>query len=54
MKQLSMEKMTDIQGGFQACAVGTGILVASLFSGVGVIWGAAAFALTCLNGDAAQ
>lgn len=58
MKDLSFEKMESTIGGAltaaEACGIGAGILVASLFTGVGVIWGAAAFAATCLVGDSSK
>jgi bacteriocin-like protein len=58
MKKLSQTQLSQIQGGeltaAEACGIGAGILVASLFTGVGVIWGAAAFAATCLVGDSSQ
>jgi hypothetical protein len=58
MKTLSIKKMESTIGGklteLEACGIGAGILVASLFTGIGVIWGAAAFAATCLVGDSAR
>lgn len=51
MKQLSLEKMEEIDGGIESCGVGIGILAATAWTGVGLIWGIAAAMALCLNGD---
>ncbi|GAB3327753.1 hypothetical protein GCM10027429_01850 [Marivirga atlantica] len=57
MKKLELKEMSILEASWSdatSCGLGVGLFAASAVSGVGVIWGAAAFMALCLSGDSAQ